>query len=169
MLGGEGRMSIASIIVSVAILAGVGLLILVGDALADVGTSTKAALGIEFSSYSTNNLSNHAISLSSNPMTPYLEVMKGEEAKRKLIDAKNKGIIGNERHFFAKRALERCITPREIGDVVDKCEVLEEQVQKSYPRLSYKIRGITSSGRELTLIVAITKEGYLYVKTGWEV
>lgn len=46
MLGGEGRMSIASIIVSVAILAGVGLLILVGDALADVGTSTKAALGI---------------------------------------------------------------------------------------------------------------------------
>ena len=109
------------------------------------------------------------ISLSSNPVTFYSKDMKLEEAKRKLIDAKNKGIIGNERHFFDKRALERGITPREIGEVIDSCEVLEEQIQKMYPRLRYKIKGITSSGRELMLIVAVTKDGYLYVKTGWEV
>lgn len=151
----------------VAALISAGLLILVGNAFAEIGTSAKAAPCIEANIHSMKDTP--IISLSSNPMTSYSKVMKFDDVKGKLIDAKNKGIIGNERHFFDKRALERSITPRDIGEVVDTCEVLEEQIQKTYPKLRYKIKGVTSSGRELILIVAITKGGYLYVKTGWEV
>lgn len=98
----------------------------------------------------------------------YSKDMKFGSVKRKLIDAKNKGIVGTQRHFFDKRALERDITPREIGEVIDYCVVLEEQNHDKYPKLRYKIKGETSFGKKLMLIVSITKEGYLYVKTGWE-
>ena len=154
-------------IVLVAMLVSVELLLLVGNALANVETSTKTAVCIEV--HSSNNTPNNIISLSSSSVTSYVRVMKFDNVKRKLIDAKNKGIVGNERHFFDKRALERSITPGDIGEVVDTGEILEEQLQNVHPKLRYKIRGITSSGRELILIVAVTKEGYLYVKTGWGV
>lgn len=153
----------------VAVLISAGLLVLVGNAVADMGIFAKAATCIKINTRSMNNISNYIISLSSNPMTSYSEDMKFDDVRRKLIDAKNKGLVGNERHFFDKRALERSIAPRDIGEVVDSCEVLEEQIQKAYPKLHYKIKGMTGSGRELILIVAITKDGYLYVKTGWEI
>jgi methylthioribose-1-phosphate isomerase len=143
------------------------LLILVRNAVAEVGTFAKAVPCVEANIHFMT--ATPILSLSSNPTTSYSKDMKLEEAKRKLIDAKNKGIIGNERHFFDRRALERSITPREVGEVIDSCKILEEQIQKTYPKLRYKIKGITSRGRELILIVAVTKEGYLYVKTGWEV
>lgn len=144
-----------------------GLLLFVGNAVAEIGTYSRAACCIEVNTHSTNNTPNYIISLS--PITFSSKVMKFDNVKRKLIDAKSKGIIGNERHFFDRRALERSITPRDIGELIDSCEILEEQIQKRYPKFRYKIKGTTSSGRELILIVAVTKEGYLYVKTGWEV
>ncbi len=153
-------------IILVAMLVSAGLFIFVGNAVAEIGTHAKAVPCVEANIQSMSNTP--IISLSSNPLTFYSKDMKLEEVKRKLIDAKNKGIIGSERHFFDRRALERSIAPRDVGEVVDSCEILEEQMQKVYPKLRYKIKGLTGSGRELILIVAVTKEGYLYVKTGWE-
>jgi len=139
---------------------------ILGNAVAEIVSYSRAACCIEVNTHSTKN---YIISLSPTISSSSSKVMKFDNVKRKLTDAKNKGIIGNERHFFDKRALERSITPRDIGEVIDSCEILEEQIQKGYPKLRYKIKGITSSGRELILIVAVTKEGYLYVKTGWVV
>ena len=85
-------------VVMVAVLVSAGLLIVVGSAVADIGTSTKAVLCIEANTHSMNDTP--IISLSSKPMTSYSKVMKFDTVKRKLMDAKNKGIIGNERHFF---------------------------------------------------------------------
>ena len=84
----------------------------------------------------------------------YSKDMKFGSVKRKLIDAKNRGIVGTQRHFFDKRALERDITPREIGEVIDSCVLLEEQNHDKYPKLRYKIKGETSFGKKLMLVVS---------------